>query len=134
MGAAVMVTRQDLNAAELRAASAKCTDGARVRRMMAVAMVLEGRSRSEATSLHGMVRQTLSDWAHRYSDRGEKLTDLLVRARAPQWASGASRTSGHLRHPTRAAEWSRSWIGAQKTSASLIHRLGIHGQLGLAWP
>jgi transposase len=70
MGAAVRVTRQDLTAAELRAASAKCRDGAQVRRMLAVAMVLEGRSRSEAASLNGMDRQTLSDWVHRYNAEG----------------------------------------------------------------
>ena len=43
MGKAVEVTRDDLTAAELRAAAAKCTDGAQVRRILALAMVLEGR-------------------------------------------------------------------------------------------
>ena len=70
MGTAVKVTRSELTSAELRLASARCGDGAQVRRMLALAMVLEGRSRSEAASLNGMDRQTLSDWVHRYNAEG----------------------------------------------------------------
>jgi transposase-like protein len=32
--------------------------------MLALAMVLEGRSRTEAAELNGMDRQTLRDWVH----------------------------------------------------------------------
>lgn len=70
MGTAVRVTRNDLGASELRAASSRCTDGAQVRRVLALAMVLEGRPRSEAAHLNGMDRQTLSDWVHRYNADG----------------------------------------------------------------
>jgi len=70
MGTAVRVTRSDLTAAELRAASVRCTDGAQVRRILALALVLEGRSRTEAAALNGMDRQTLSDWVHRYNADG----------------------------------------------------------------
>jgi transposase len=70
MGTAVGVTRGDLTAMELRAASAKCPDGAQVRRILALALVLEGRPRSEAAVLNGMDRQTLSDWVHRYNAEG----------------------------------------------------------------
>lgn len=70
MGAAVKVTRHELSAAELRSAAAKCADGAQVRRLLALAMVLEGEPRSAAASLNGMDRQTLSDWVHRYNAAG----------------------------------------------------------------
>ncbi|MEJ0045813.1 MAG: IS630 family transposase [Rhodospirillales bacterium] len=70
MGMAVKVTRSDLTAADLRVASAKCTDGAQVRRILALALVLEGRPRSDAAALNGMDRQTLSDWVHRYNADG----------------------------------------------------------------
>jgi len=70
MGTAVKVTRDDLTAADLRAASSKCTDGAQVRRILAVALVLEGRPRTEAAALNGMDRQTLRDWVHRCSTDG----------------------------------------------------------------
>jgi transposase len=70
MGTAVEVTRDDLTPAELRAASAKCAEGAQVRRILAVALVLEGRPRTEAAALNGMDRQTLRDWVHRYNAEG----------------------------------------------------------------
>ena len=70
MGAAVRVTRGDLTAADLRTASAKCADGAQVRRILALALVMEGRTRTEAAALNGMDRQTLSDWVHRYNAEG----------------------------------------------------------------
>jgi len=70
MGPAVRVTRGDLTALELRAAAAKCADGAQVRRILALALVLEGRPRTEAAALNGMDRQTLSDCVHRYNADG----------------------------------------------------------------
>src|SRR6202050_502446 len=70
MGTKVAITRTDHTGAELRALSAKCADGAQVRRMLALALVLDGRSRSEAAVLNGMDRQTLRDWVHRYNEAG----------------------------------------------------------------
>lgn len=70
MGAPVTITREEFTAAQLRLASAKCSDGGQVRRMLALAFVLEGRRRSEAAALNGMDRQTLSDWVHRYNAEG----------------------------------------------------------------
>lgn len=70
MGAKLTVTQTDHTAAELRALSARCSDGAQVRRILALALVLEGRSRSEAAALNGMDRQTLRDWVHRYNAEG----------------------------------------------------------------
>jgi transposase len=38
--------------------------------MLALAFVLEGRSRTEAAESCGMGRQTLRDWVHRYNEEG----------------------------------------------------------------
>jgi transposase len=70
MGAMLTITRTDHTAAGLRALSARCSDGAQVRRMLALALVLEGHQRSEAAALNGMDRQTLRDWVHRYNEEG----------------------------------------------------------------
>ena len=70
MGAAVQVTRKDHTAAELRALAAKTADGAQVRRLLALALILEGHSRESAAAQSGMDRQTLRDWVHRYNDAG----------------------------------------------------------------
>jgi transposase len=66
----VRITRGDLTARGLRASAAKCSDGAQVRRILALALVMEGRPRREAAAFNGMDRQTLSDWVHRYNADG----------------------------------------------------------------
>ena len=70
MGAAVQVTRTDHTAAELRVVAGKTADGAKVRRLLAVALILEGHPRATAAEQSGMDRQTLRDWVHRYNDAG----------------------------------------------------------------
>ena len=70
MSAALNIRRDDQTAAELRTAAARSSDGAQVRRLLAIALVLEGRSRTEAARQNGMDRQTLRDWVHRYNDEG----------------------------------------------------------------
>src|ERR1700757_3875601 len=67
---AVALTRRELGSAELRAAAARSKDAAAARRMLAIALVMEGASRTEAARSTGMDRQTLRDWVHRYNEGG----------------------------------------------------------------
>jgi transposase len=68
--AAIEITRKDLTAKELRAASVKASDAKAARRMLAIALVLEGKDRKTAAETCGMDRQTLRDWVHRYNAEG----------------------------------------------------------------
>src|SRR5215210_6678552 len=77
---AVAITRRDLSAGDLRREAARTRDAKAARRMLAIALVLEGRSREEAAESCGMDRQTLRDWVHRYNAEG---TAGLVNRRAP---------------------------------------------------
>lgn len=70
MGQPIEITRTDLSAAALRTLAGRSDDAAVVRRLLAIALVLDGRPRDEAASLNGMTRQTLSDWVHRYNAEG----------------------------------------------------------------
>ena len=67
---AISITRLDLPAAELRAAAVKRRDAQAARRMLALALVLEGVDRKTAAQTCGMDRQTLRDWVHRYNAEG----------------------------------------------------------------
>lgn len=67
MGTALTITRTDHTAAELRALAGRSHDAAQVRRLLALALVLEGCLRSEAAMQSSMDRQTLCDWVHRYN-------------------------------------------------------------------
>ena len=55
----IEITRRDLTAAELRAAAGKSRDAKAARRMLALALVLEGVDRTRAAETCGMVWQTL---------------------------------------------------------------------------
>src|SRR5947208_15959580 len=67
---AVAVTRKELGAVELRREAGRCRDARAARRMLALALVLEGAAREEAARAAGVDRQTLRDWVHRYNEEG----------------------------------------------------------------
>ena len=66
----VGITRRELGAGDLRREAARCRDARAARRMLALALVLEGSSREEAARHAGMDRQTLRDRVHRYNEEG----------------------------------------------------------------
>lgn len=70
MGQPLAITRTEYTADELRAFASRSRDGAQVRRLLALAFVLDGHSRTEAADRTGMDRQTLRDWVHRYNAEG----------------------------------------------------------------
>jgi transposase len=70
MGQAITITNLDYSAADLRRLMSKQKDGAVVRRLMALSLILDGKSRSDAAQQSGMERQTLRDWVHRYNTEG----------------------------------------------------------------
>lgn len=67
---ALEVTRLELTAEELRVSARRTKDSDQARRLLAIALVLEGASRTEAARVMGMDRQTLRDWVIRYNDEG----------------------------------------------------------------
>ena len=61
MGRPIEITRWEHSAAALRELAGRFRDGAVVRRLLGIALILEGHSRDEAARLSGMDRQTLRD-------------------------------------------------------------------------
>lgn len=85
MSRAIAITRRDMTAAELRAAAARSRDARAARRMLAIALVLEGVDRKTAAETCGMDRQTLRDWVHRFNERGpEGLKDSWSKGHPPR--------------------------------------------------
>ena len=73
--------RTDFTARELRRLAKKAKDCNQSRRLLSLAAVLDGMSRTEAAMIGGMDRQTLRDWVHRFNTAGP---DGLL----DNWASG----------------------------------------------
>jgi transposase len=70
MSQPIAIARQDLTAAGHRKAASCEKDGSAARRILALALVLEGHNRASSARLCGMDRQTLRDWVHRYNREG----------------------------------------------------------------
>ena len=70
MRGGVKIEREEISAQELRQRAGRVKDGRVSRRLLAIALVLEGASRKVAAESCGMDRQTLRDWVHRYNAQG----------------------------------------------------------------
>ena len=110
---AVAITRGDLSASDLRRVAGRCVDSALARRALALALVLEGKSRLEAARRAGMDRQTLRDWVHRYNE-------LFQRARAIPGRMRLRRR--HTKKLHRAGRRRRSRPRPRQTDRALVAR------------
>ena len=72
--------RDDYSAVELRRLAKSARTSAASRRMLSLALVVEGAKRAEAAKAGGMDRQTLRDWVHRFNAEGH---DGLYDKRGP---------------------------------------------------
>jgi len=85
----VKITRSEFSAEELRRKAGRVRDANQSRRLLALAQVLEGASRSDAARNAGMDRQTLRDWVHRYNADGvDGLLDRPRSGRKPRLSEG----------------------------------------------
>jgi transposase len=82
---ALAITRTELSAEELRGHARRAQDGDQACRLVALALVLEGASRTAAARAGGMDRQTLRDWVIRYNEEGvDGLCDRPRSGRRPR--------------------------------------------------
>ncbi len=84
MPAAVRL-RTDFSASELGRLAAATKNANQSRRLLSLAAVLDGMSRTEAARIGGMDRQTLRDWVHRFNERGpDGLKDRWSKGNPPR--------------------------------------------------
>jgi transposase len=140
---AVAILRKDLDAAGLRRSASRSKDAGAARRMLALALVLEGRSRTEAAQACGMDRQTLRDWVHRYNEEGltglsdrraQGPTPRLTQAQQAEVAEWVRQGPDLAEHGVvcwrridlaRAIEQRFGVVLAERTVGTLLRRLGF---------
>src|SRR5215210_665319 len=77
--------RTDFSAGQLRRLAATTKNANQSRRLLSLAAVLDGMSRTEAARIGGMDRQTLRDWVHRFNERGlDGLKDAWSKGNPPR--------------------------------------------------
>ena len=79
MGAAIGV-RGDFDAGALRAAAKRSKNGPQARRLLALAAICEGATRSEAAKIGGVTLQIVRDWVLKFNAHGP---DGLIDRKAP---------------------------------------------------
>ena len=143
MPAAVSIARRDYSSAELRREVKRSDDADVARRMLALALVLEGKSRGEAARSCGMDRQILCDWVHRYNAEGlAGLRNRTAPGARPRLSAEQEREVAELvrKGPDLAehgvVRWRRIDLSrvieqrygvtlAERSVGSLLHRLGF---------
>ena len=75
-----IVLRQDYSSAKLRTLSKKARDVGQARRLLVLAAIYDGASRSEAAATGAVGLQTVRDWVLRFNARGPK---GLIDGKAP---------------------------------------------------
>jgi transposase len=83
MGAAVCL-REDYDAAQMRGLAKGSSDAAQTRRLLALAMIYDGGSRTEAAKIGGVGLQSVRDWVLAFNAEGPP---GLVNGKAPGNAS-----------------------------------------------
>jgi transposase len=78
--AAAIGVRTDYTSTDLRCFARRCGDGDQVRRLLAVALILDGGSRSDAAKVAGVTLQIVRDWVVRFNEGGP---DGLATRKAP---------------------------------------------------
>jgi transposase len=140
----VKITRLELTASDLRREAGRTKDADAARRMLAIALLLEGHGREQAARQSGMDRQTLRDWVHRYNADGiGGLFDRPHGGGAPRKLTAAqeSDVAGWVRSGPDAGtdgvvRWRRSDLGRkiaqtfgvhlhERSVGKLLHRLGF---------
>jgi transposase len=70
--AAAIGVRSDYTSTDLRRFTRRCSDADQVRRVLALALILDGGSRGEAARMAGVTLQIVRDWVLRFNADGPK--------------------------------------------------------------
>jgi transposase len=72
--------RQDFDVSQLRSLSRRTKDGPQARRLLALAAIYDGATRTEAAKIGGVGLQIIRDWVLRFNARGP---DALLNGKSP---------------------------------------------------
>jgi len=78
--AKAITLRGDYTAAQMRDLAKKSRDADQTRRLLALAAIYEGSSRSQAAKIGGVTLQIVRDWVTRFNEKGP---DGLINGKAP---------------------------------------------------
>src|SRR6201984_253063 len=109
--------RQDFDASQLRGLARKTKDGPQARRLLALAAIYDGATRTEAAKIGGVGLQIIRDWVLRFNARGP---DGLLDGKSTGQPVQAQRHSaaGHRRHDREWPDPGGAWRGGLAAGSS----------------
>src|SRR6266852_501299 len=110
--------RGDFKASQLRGLARKTKDGPQARRLLAVAAIYDGATRTEAAKIGGVGLQIIRDWVMRFNARGAA---GLLDGKSPGQPAGSRTASSNpttISSITAAAPGIRSSTGPGKSCPS----------------
>jgi len=134
MGRQAVGLRRDFDGKALRRLARASKDASQARRLLALAAVYDGSSRSEAARIGDVSLQTVRDWALRFNEQGpDGLINGKKRTFRALSASGRLICAGFYEHrqclQTKCAN-ATLWSGVQKTLGRLGDRFFCENLLG----
>src|SRR5215212_4036060 len=94
---AAVELRTGFSAGGLRRLAAATKNANQSRRLLSLAAVLDGMSRTEAAGIGGRDRQTLRDWVHRFNRHGpDGLKDSWSKGKPPRLSAEQQAELAHL--------------------------------------
>src|SRR5215831_2819377 len=100
--------RRDFDASQLRSLARRTNNGPQARRLLALAAIYDGATRTEAAKIGGVGLQIIRDWVLRFNARGP---DALVNGKSPG-------------HPSKLNELQRQAIADKSLGCADRSRLG----------
>src|ERR1700731_2415028 len=104
--------RGDFKASQLRALARKTKDGPQARRLLALAAIYDGATRTEAARIGGVTLQIVRDWVVKFNSHGP---DGLIDRKAPGQSSVLAETRSD-----RQCLIERSDFGVRRCQAAII--------------
>src|SRR5208283_1927808 len=102
--------RDDFDAAELRREAKKSRDGGQARRLLALAAIYDGATRTQAAEIGGVTRQIVRDWVVKFNAHGPD--GLIDGKQSAALAARRHAPSGTCRHCRKRADPGCAWRGS----------------------
>ena len=110
--------RRDFGASHLRGLARKTKDGPQARRLLALAAIYDGATRTEAAKIGGVGLQIIRDWVLHFNERGP---DGLLDGKSPGQPSklNDAPAPGHRPHDRERPDPGSPWRGALAADRSV---------------
>ena len=132
--------RNDFDASALRSSARKTKDGPQARRLLALAAIYDGATRTEAAKIGDVTLQIVRDWVMKFNADGpdgliDRKSYIEIFHNQQQTGSGMGSVSMRSGRPSQRADPSHPWRGslARRRSLPMGFR-GVSGHCGQADP